>query len=114
MHGAAYFEYLEDRDVSYEFIENIEKHFDNPEPIEEPSNQEVLHNDTCSIKLGIGETTRSLFYTIPLKILVRSLSDTQYIEHIIQLAKDKQIPIEEYPLQNYRACAVLKRAEVHL
>lgn len=124
-HGAAYFEYLEDKDVSYEFIESIEKHFDNPEPIEEPSNnvdfqeaEEILHNlnlfDTCTIKLGINETTRSLLRNYPLKILVRDLSDVQYIEHIIQLAKEKQVPIEEYPLQNYRACGILKRAEVHL
>ena len=124
-HGAAYFEYLEDKDVSYEFIESIEKQFDNTEPIEELSNnagsqeaEEILRNlnlfDTCTITLGINETTRSLLQSYPLKILVRSNSDTEYIEHIIQLAKDKQIPIEEYPLQNYRACAILKRMEVHL
>jgi len=141
-HGAAYFEYLEDKDVSYEFIESIEKQFDNTEPIEELSNnagsqeaEEILRNlnlfdtctitlginernlnlfDACTITLGINETTRSLLQSYPLKILVRSNSDTEYIEHIIQLAKDKQIPIEEYPLQNYRACAILKRTEVHL
>lgn len=112
-HRAAYFEYLEDKDVSYEFIESIEKHFDDPEVIEEHfNNSEELPNDI--IALGINETTRSLLQSYPLKLLVRNLSDTKYIEHIIQLAKDKQIPIEEYPLQNYRTCAILKRTEMYL
>ena len=112
-HGAAYFEYLEDKDVSYEFIESIEKQFDNPEPIEELSNNsEELSNGI--IALDVNETTHLLLQSHPLKILVRNLSDTEYIEHIIQLAKDKQIPIEEYPLQNYRVCAVAKRTKVHI
>lgn len=115
-HGATYFEYLEDKDISYEFIDTIEKHFDNPEPFYEPQEeQDNLPNDTNYIlKLGIGETTRSLFYTTPLKILVRDLSDINHIGHIIRLAQEKQVPIEEYPLKNYRACGVIKRMEVHL
>ena len=93
-HGAAYFAYLEDKDVSYEFIESIEKHFDDPEPIEEPSNN--------IMSSSVNETLRCLLYTSPTKILVRNPNDTEYIEPILQLAKDKQIPIEEYPLQNCR------------
>lgn len=93
-HGAAYFAYLKDKDVSYQFIESIEKHFDDPEPIEELSSDIITSS--------INETIRCLLYTSPTKILVRNLSDTRYIEPILQLAKDKQIPIEEYPLQNCR------------
>lgn len=93
-HGAAYFAYLEDKDVSYQFIESIEKHFDDSEPIEEPSSDIITSS--------INETIRCLLYTSPTKILVRNLSDTRYIEPILQLAKDKQIPIEEYPLQHCR------------
>lgn len=93
-HGASYFAYLKDKDVSYQFIESIEKHFDNPEPFEESSNNIISHS--------INETLRYLLYTSPTKILVRNLNDTEYIEPILQLAKDKQIPIEEYPLQHCR------------
>lgn len=93
-HGAAYFAYLEDKDVSYSFIESIEKHFDDPEPLEEPSNN--------IISSSANEALHCLLYTSPAKILVRSLKDTQYIELILQLAKDKNIPIEECPLQNDR------------
>lgn len=93
-HGAAYFAYLEDKDVSYPFIESIEKHFDDPEPIEEPSNN--------IMSSSVNETLHCLLYTSPTKILVRNLNDTQYIEPILQLAKDKQIPIVECPLQNNR------------
>lgn len=129
-HGAAYFEYLEDKDVSYEFIESIEKHFDNPEPIEKSSNninttingsQEVKDilqalgiSKTGIIKPGIGEATRSLLRNSPNKILVKNINDIQYIEAILQLAKEKQVPIEEYPLRNYRACGILERAEAHI
>ena len=93
-HGAAYFAYLEDKDVSYQFIESIEKYFDDPEPIEELSNSIISHS--------VNEILRCLLYTSPTKISVQSLSDTQYIEPILQLAKDKNIPIKECPLQNNR------------
>lgn len=97
-HGAAYFAYLEDKDVSYQFIESIEKYFDDPEPIEEPSNSIISHS--------VNEILRCLLYTSPTKISVQSLSDTQYIEPILQLAKDKNIPIKERPLQNDRVCVI--------
>ena len=93
-HGAAYFAYLEDKDVSYQFIESIEKHFDDPEPMEEPSNNTIFHS--------VNEALHCLLYISPEKILVRNLNDTEYIEPILQLAKDKNIPIEDYPLQNNR------------
>jgi len=93
-HGAAYFAYLEDKDISYQFIESIEKHFDDPEPIEESSNN--------TISSSVNEALHCLLYTLPAKILVRSLNDIQYIEPILQLAKDNNIPIEDYPLQNNR------------
>ena len=51
---------------------------------------------------SVNETLHCLLYTSPTKILVRNLNDTQYIEPILQLAKDKQIPIVECPLQNNR------------
>ena len=93
-HGAAYFAYLEDKDVSYSFVESIEKHFDDPEPLEESSNN--------IMSSSVNETLRCLLYTSPAKILVRNLNNTEYMEPILQLAKDKNIPIEERPLQNDR------------
>ncbi len=53
------------------------------------------------VKPGIGETTRVLLRRIPWKILLREdvSKDDLDIQHIVQLAAEKNIPIERFPLQ---------------
>lgn len=78
--------------------------------------------DVNLIKPGVGETTRVLLRRMPWKVLidtskksqegpserVGATDPTEGLEHIIQLCKEKNIPIEEYPLGNYRACGIIK------
>ena len=64
--------------------------------------------DINLVKPGIGETTRVLLRRQPWKILVNSLDDKKNLAHIYQLAKEKNIPVIQYPLQCYKACGLIK------
>lgn len=122
-HGAAFYENLLDEDVTYEFIDAIVNEFPNAEPITDVDDDkkhisgldEV--NNICKefnvsninfVKPSIGETTRVLLRRVPWKILVHSLNDYEHLGHIYQLAKEKNVPVIEYPLSNYRACGIIK------
>ena len=120
-HGAVYYKELEKQDISYHFIEEIEKHFDEKYIIEQKiTNIEVNYKeaeeiaekfhikDINFIKPGIGETTRVLLRRVPWKILVKNKTEKIYIGHILELAKEKGITVEEYPLKYYRACGLIK------
>jgi hypothetical protein len=164
-HGAAYYSELRDKDLTYQFIDEVEGSFPDAESVKkvmekehEPagkachesasnagedtaecnedadkimSNQqngtegakglvrtgmeEVLEikerfgiNDINFIKPGIGETTRVLLRRVPWKVLVNSLDDEEYLGHIYQLAREKGVEVEQYPLTNYRACGIIK------
>ena len=45
---------------------------------------------------------------MPWKILVKDKTEKIYIGHILELAKEKGITVEEYPLKYYRACGLIK------
>ncbi len=62
------------------------------------------------VKPGIGETTRVLLRRIPWKILLREdvSKDDLDIQHIVQLAAEKNIPIERFPLQAYKCCGIIQ------
>ena len=64
--------------------------------------------DIDLIKPGIGEATRVLLRRFPWKILVYRLDDYDDLGHIYQLAKEKSIPVETYPLRNYKACGLIR------
>ena len=120
-HGAAFYSELVDKDLTYQFIDAIEKNFDALPAIK---NSAVERNsglaevkriaadfsiaDINLIKPGIGEATRVLLRRLPQKILVRSLND-ENLEHLYQLAKEKGAPLEIYPLKNYKACGLIRR-----
>ena len=121
-HGAVYYEELESEDLTYDFIHAIEKYFslDLPDcqvqerslilPLEEIAAIEKKYGvrDRNLIKPGVGEATRVLLRRLPWKILVRDKRDTTYIGHILRLAEEKHVPVEEYPLVNYRACGIIQ------
>ena len=122
-HGAAYYGELADEDLSYEFIDtvmehmNFEKNFDisgceddQTTGMEEVKKIKEVFNisDINFIKPGIGETTRVLLRRIPWKILVNDMNDEKYLAHIFRLAKEKDIPVEQYPMKCYRACGIIK------
>jgi pyrimidine operon attenuation protein/uracil phosphoribosyltransferase len=127
-HGVKFYRELKNEDLSNYYIEEIEREF---ESIKVEAENEVKEFDVDLenvnwigqkdvkriekdfeiesihfIKPGIGETTRVLLRRIPWKILVRE--DAKNIEHVIQLAREKNIPIETYPLEAYQCCGIVK------
>jgi len=64
--------------------------------------------DINFIKPGIGETTRVLLRRLPDRILVDHL-DNPNLKHILLLAKDKGVPVEEYPELTYSCCGLVKQ-----
>ena len=120
-HGAMYYEEFENIDMTETFLSEIEHHFDFsllpvselcPEQDALAEIRQIAENFSISdinfVKPGIGEATRVLLRRIPWKILVHSLEDTAHLGHIYQLAEEKQIPVEVYPLQCYKACGLIR------
>ncbi len=67
-------------------------------------------SDINLIKPGIGETTRVLLRRVPWKVLLRQdCKEDQSLAHILRLAEEKSVPVEYYPLQNYKCCGIIKQ-----
>ena len=120
-HGAAFYENLLGRDVTYQFIGAVEQFLDGAEPLTErpapdkTAAQEVAEicrtfaiADRNLVKPGIGEATRVLLRRVPWKVLVHSLDDEAHLGHLYQLASEKGVELVEYPLVNYRACGLIR------
>ena len=71
--------------------------------------QKFQIDDINLIKPSIGEATRVLLRRVPWKILVRDLRDGEYLGHLFQLAREKQVEVVEYPLRHYRACGLIRK-----
>ena len=121
-HGAVYYKELLKEDRTYEFINEIERRFQyNLE------NQDVLVNssgvaevykiqkvfgiqDINLIKPGIGETTRVLLRRVPWKILVsRKHMNSVEMQHILQLAKEKNVEVEMFDMEHYKCCGLIRK-----
>ena len=120
-HGAAFYKELADKDLTYTFIDAVASHFpDVPPSTREPgpktSGAEEVRaicrdfhiRDINLVKPSIGEATRVLLRRMPWKILVHSTEDREHLGHLYQLAAEKGVPLEEYPLKNYRACGLIR------
>ena len=121
-HGAVYYSELKGSDLSYPFIDAIEKHFSReakPDDfkLEGTGIEEVQElarrydvDDINLIKPGIGETTRVLLRRVPWKVLIdeRHKEDPQ-LEHLVRLAYEKQVPVEYYKLRHYKCCGIIKK-----
>lgn len=121
-HGAVYYGNFSDADLSYAFIDAIERKFSMENAKEESKKEgsgidEVKKiakrydiSDINLVKPGIGETTRVLLRRVPWKILVdeRYLDDPQ-LEHLVRLAKEKEVEVECYPMVHYKCCGIIKK-----
>ena len=121
-HGALFYKNLLDEDLTYQFIDAVEQHFEKVKLFtnteKEPKRtamQEVEDickefdiSDINKVKPSIGETTRVLLRRVPWKILVHSLQDEEHLGQIYQLAKEKGVQVIEYPLENYKACGLIQ------
>jgi hypothetical protein len=133
-HGAKYYQELLKEDVSKLFVDTISTEFETAElrqasvdarndQIEVDSEVEVTWQglkaltrikevfgitDINFIKPGIGETTRVLLRRLPERILIDRM-DNPNLKHILLLAKDKGVPVEEYPDLTYSCCGLVKQ-----
>lgn len=122
-HGSAFYSELAEKDVTYQFIDRIEQEFDFSKTYKDISVSELTFSGLAEaenirhkfdiksinfVKPGIGETTRVLLRRVPWKILVHSLNDEKNLGHIYQLAREKNVPVEEYPLKHYKSCGLIK------
>lgn len=131
-HGAVYYGELADSDLSYAFIDAIERRFDlgsapaegglEPDPsakggaggygIDEVREiaAEFGVDDINLVKPGIGETTRVLLRRVPWKVLIdEKYRDDPELSHIVRLAEEKEVPIGYYPLKHYKCCGIIRK-----
>lgn len=121
-HGAVYYGELRDHDLSYEFIDAIQREFSFENTvadicIEGQGIDEVRElgkvygiTDINLIKPGIGETTRVLLRRVPWKVLIneKDKGDPQ-LGHLVRLAEERSVPIAYYPLKHYKCCGIIKK-----
>lgn len=123
-HGAVYYEDLEEKDLSLQFIGTIEKSFegleDGLEPMSNTKGIDVVKqiaqyykiDDINFIKPGIGETTRVLLRRVPWKVLVnKNYENATELKHIYKLAEEKKVSVEICPFDmgNYKTCGIINK-----
>lgn len=122
-HGAIYYVENKEHDLSNAFLDEIESYFRDLKPNNTDAQQtttskgidevkkiasEFNINDINKIKPGVGETIRVLLRRVPDVILIKPNANPKFIEPIIRLAKEKNVPIKEYPLTGYNTCGIIK------
>lgn len=121
-HGAAFYKELSPEDRTYEFIDYITDRFRfdlqaekcaagniGMKDVEMISDMYGISNVNF-IKPGIGETTRVLLRRVPWKIIIDERYGTSpELEHIRQLAREKNVEIEYVKLNNYKCCGLIKQ-----
>ena len=126
-HGAKYYKNLENSDVSNKYLDIVCSCFNQ---VQQDAKKAIINwqvdtiqnlgisdvntiiklygiEDINFIKPGIGETTRVLLRRIPYKIIVRDKEDVK-VKHIILLAKEKGVPVEEANLIAYNCVGIIK------
>lgn len=64
--------------------------------------------DMNRIKPGIAEATRAILRRVPDKVILRDLEDPE-VQHMIYLAEQFGVPVEQRDLGNYRALTIIKK-----
>lgn len=128
-HGAKFYSQWREQDVSVLFVETIVSQFPFICPEALLAGQQILDNqepptwaglenlrklqsafsipDINMIKPGVGETTRVLLRRIPWKILIDNRNNPN-LQHILLLAKDRGVEVEEFPGMPYSCCGLIK------
>ncbi|BBB91465.1 MAG TPA: phosphoribosyltransferase [Methylomusa anaerophila] len=128
-HGAKYYREWAGQDLSRPFVDTIAGYLVAVAPaaeaqaeimlkeITEPTwdglkNIQAIQNsfgiqDINLIKPGVGETTRVLLRRVPWRILVDSVKNPN-LKHILMLAGERSVPVEEWPGLPYSCCGLIK------
>jgi len=127
-HGCKYYKEYAKSDMSLWFVEDILTLIQDLKPDTKPlATKDITLNqnieayiakimqkyevtDINHIKPGIGESTRVLLRRIPYIILVKDLA-CEDIEHLLHLAKEKQVKIVEDNTLPYTALAIIKNVQ---
>ena len=122
-HGAIYYVENKEHDLSNTFLDEIESYFRDLKPDNTDAQPTTTYkginevkkiaskfkiSDINKIKPGVGETIRVLLRRVPDVILIKPNANPKFIEPIIRLAKEKNVPIKEYPLTGYNTCGIIK------
>ncbi|MDN4494759.1 cysteine protease StiP family protein [Ureibacillus aquaedulcis] len=128
-HGAKYYKELADADVSNLYVDTLATEFEHVQNEIMAELGRLRKEDTTPswkgmksveliqerfgiqnrnfIKPGVGETTRVLLRRVPWKILVNP-EQSNDLTHILMLAKERNVPIEEYKDMSYSCCGIIK------
>lgn len=123
-HGAKYYAQLKDDDLSGRFVDTVCARFNDAEPdgalvctqfdatfSGEKQIAEIMRRfsipDPNKVKPGVGETTRVLLRRVPWKILVKP-GCARYLSHILLLARERGVPVEEYGGMAYSCCGLIR------
>lgn len=120
-HGAVYYKELENADLSYSFINEIEKYFSfvnvestvckNGYGIDEVKAlaRQYHVTDIHLIKPGIGETTRVLLRRVPKMVLINEkYKNSKELSPVVRLAEEKNVLIKYCKLNHYKCCGIIK------
>ncbi|MGM9925388.1 MAG: cysteine protease StiP family protein [Bacillus sp. (in: firmicutes)] len=128
-HGAKYYKELAYADVSNHYIDTIEAEFPSIGQTVQTNVTELKRQDLTPtwkgmksihligerfqvadvnfIKPGVGETSRVLLRRIPWKILINPRYSND-LTHILLLAKERNVPVEEFTGMSYSCCGIIK------
>lgn len=122
--GAIYYGELKDEDKSIDFLNEItdclkeivkqkklemkDKEYTGLDEVKQIAKDYGVE-DINKVKPGIGESTRVLLRRYPDRVLI-SMEDagSSDLEGILQLCKEKNVPVEYYPLKRYKAVGIIK------
>ena len=120
-HGAVVFNEWRERDLSNQFIDDITAYFGEVTPNvlvkEMPTwrgwhEMEIIQDrygiqDINHVKPSVGETARVLLRRVPDRILIKDFSHPS-VQHIVLLAKERNVPLEHYPNMSYLAIGLIQ------
>ena len=128
-HGAKFYTEWTEQDVSALFIDTITSHFPLIMDQAVHAAEQLIRNpilptwvgiqkmkelqeifqipDMNMIKPGVGETTRVLLRRIPWKILIDDKNNLN-LQHILLLAHDRGVPVEEFAGMSYSCCGLIQ------
>lgn len=128
-HGAKFYEELIDEDLSNDFVDKVtacfqetadavekevsstpataERTWQGMREVEEIGRKMYSETDYHLIKPGVGETTRVLLRRSPWKVMVNDLTHPD-VQHLLILAKEKEVPVEVVPELFYRSVGLIK------
>ncbi|ETP69202.1 hypothetical protein G159_08070 [Planococcus glaciei CHR43] len=128
-HGAKFYSDLLEEDLSNDFVDRVtasfsetlkavedavaanpvtaERTWEGMKEVEEIGQKMYNERDYTLIKPGVGETTRVLLRRSPWKVLVQDPAHSD-VQHLLVLAKEKNVPVEVVPELFYRAIGLIR------